>query len=53
MDKLNELKAQVFDILRQQENLQGAVSRLEQRKRGIVKQIEEIERATREEARES
>ena len=51
-EQLNELKAQVFDILKQQENLQDAVSRLEQRRRDIVKQIEGIEKATREEARE-
>ena len=42
-DKAKELKAEIFDIIRQQEQLQNAFSRLQTVKDNKLKELKELE----------
>ncbi len=44
MDKVIKLKAQVFDIIRQQEALHWEIQKLEEKKRELAQKIIELER---------
>ena len=43
MDKIKDLKAEIFDIIRQQETLQLQFKRLEVAKQGKLKELKEME----------
>lgn len=43
MDKIMELKAEVFDLIKKQEELQAEFQRLEQIKRQKVMEIQKLE----------
>ena len=44
MDEVIKLKAEVFDIIRQQETLHWEIQKLEERKRGLAQKIIELEK---------
>ena len=48
MDKINQLKIEIFDIIREQERLQVAFQQLEQSKQKKVRELMEEEKATSE-----
>ena len=44
MQEINNLKVQIFDIIRQQEVLQAQTNQLEQVKRNLVTKLNELEK---------
>ena len=45
MQEINNLKVQIFDIIRQQEALQVQANQLEQVKRNLVTKLQKLEQA--------